>query len=1070
MARAVQQETRLTTQANASQDSSKSGKLQDEARRYAAEVSLKHRPSFGQFRIRRELTQGRRDSDAQYAADTGLTHRAVQSLLNQHREAASADSQIPDHLLEVAPAYRTLEAGHNLIIARDTLNLLLTMERWGARSIDAPIDHPRQWDVVQQVLELASQRMREAGIDGKLVGGLDEIRWSTAVRDANRKITERRWKRDLMVSAGHELVEIRDQLAVVVNDLQPAMAEARAIIAKYAPSIPEIARQTAAQIRDLEESTTDVADLAELPDEAETERQMTELEQRQQAVNQQIEDLFEALVEDANAQNVLDDQQRERARDADDSMALVREPATRMNRAMQQAQQADAGQQQARELAQAAEHQEKTAQALERVAEHFERLDQGLEVAESRAELRQMERDQGIAGQMDQKFQPAEQLAQMANQETQQLLDELEAELQRNPAMQQALSEIARNALQDAKNTLEFSAQEDLNLQRANERADERFQAKKRQLAEDLREMAGQASELSNALVAQANQAAGLGKTPEAQQQFSQSQQKLAEAASEAGAARDDQLLSDLAQAANEARSALREATQSLREAKQKTAAGKDEQIHADEKARNAAKEDAQRRRQQFFDQQKRVARDQAKRADDTTRRTDQNVRNAENQLRKIRQQLQQAQNNENKKPDDNGLKQAVAQKKSQVAAEESKVAAAREQQANAQQKAEAARKKSDELNRKPMPALDAANPATQLADAYAEDAIKIAEELNRRADQLTPESQFGSELQPTRNQLASAQQQQQNITEDVAQTAADVERAGRHERRLDNAMAAETIQKAAGDIANVARNESTNAEQQLSQATGEAELAEKAATDNGQAPGNSEALEAQQSLAESEAAFAQQAQQLGSVLEPLLAAAESQADPAAAGEAASAPNAGSAPPPSDAGPQPAIAAASANTPAFTPEQMARGQQLARTLDELDRLRAAAAADATSPENAAPASPLAQPTPAQLQSLAQAAQAQQSALAAARQQNQQNAAMAMSLAAKESKSEFSDPSTPSQFELTEVNRNENKDWGKLRNKSATELTRGRSEAVAEEYRKSVEAYFRVLAERARSGK
>ena len=151
---------------------------------------------------------------------------------------------------------------------------------------------------------------------------------------------------------------------------------------------------------------------------------------------------------------------------------------------------------------------------------------------------------------------------------------------------------------------------------------------------------------------------------------------------------------------------------------------------------------------------------------------------------------------------------------------------------------------------------------------------------------------------------------------------------------------------------------------------------------------------------------------------------------------------------------------------------MARGQQLARTLDELDRWQAAAAAEPQLADNAGPesASPSGRPGPAQLESLAQAAQAQQAALAAARQQNQQQAVMAMTEGARQSTAGFSDPSTPSQFELTDVNRDENKDWGKLRNKSADELTRGRSETVAEEYRKSVEAYFRVLAERARSGK
>jgi hypothetical protein len=53
------------------------------------------------------------------------------------------------------------------------------------------------------------------------------------------------------------------------------------------------------------------------------------------------------------------------------------------------------------------------------------------------------------------------------------------------------------------------------------------------------------------------------------------------------------------------------------------------------------------------------------------------------------------------------------------------------------------------------------------------------------------------------------------------------------------------------------------------------------------------------------------------------------------------------------------------------------------------------------------------------------------------------------------------------FKVAAVNRSEVANWGKLRGKSAEDLTNGRSEAVSKEYRKSVEAYFRVLAERAK---
>ena len=54
-----------------------------------------------------------------------------------------------------------------------------------------------------------------------------------------------------------------------------------------------------------------------------------------------------------------------------------------------------------------------------------------------------------------------------------------------------------------------------------------------------------------------------------------------------------------------------------------------------------------------------------------------------------------------------------------------------------------------------------------------------------------------------------------------------------------------------------------------------------------------------------------------------------------------------------------------------------------------------------------------------------------------------------------------------EFMVKDVNRLEPEDWGKLRGKEAEDLTNGSREAVSAEYRKSVEAYFKVLAERSR---
>jgi hypothetical protein len=342
--------------------------------------------------------------------------------------------------------------------------------------------------------------------------------------------------------------------------------------------------------------------------------------------------------------------------------------------------------------------------------------------------------------------------------------------------------------------------------------------------------------------------------------------------------------------------------------------------------------------------------------------------------------------------------------------------------------------------------------------------------------------------LQPTRNQLASSQQQQASVAEDVAQTAADVQRAARHERRLNNAALSAEIQRAGEGIERVAQNEASNAESELEQATSEAEQMESALVNNESAPGNTETLQAQQALAASESALSQQAQQLGETLQPLLAQAEAAAanepnggpsgDPMPTDnpDASATPLDGNSTPSnsesgSPLGQQDPGGALQSNQspssqPSFTEAELARGQQLARMLDELDQQRAAAEANAKAGDQ--PNGELAQANSSRPTSLALSAQAQRAAQAATRQRSQQQAMMAMNEGRTTEAMGFSDPTTPSQFELTDVARNENTDWGKLRSKSATELTRGSSEAVSEEYRMSVEAYFRVLSERSRN--
>ncbi len=1091
MAQAATERAGLLAQAakqrEAADDAEKTRQLEQQAARATNRMLLRFQPALQQLRSRQKLAEARPDADLQYAADAGLAVRAIDAVLYLQQSEDPDGVKLPEQLREIAPAWRTLEAGHELSLALAAMARLQELERWGSRQRTARIDQPRHWDLLQQALDATVRRLGEARADAAVINRLNQTRWSAEARDAGRRISERRWRRDVLTATGHELDEMAAEMAGAAVDLQPAMAQARAVLAKYAPSISQLAERAAEQVRALEEQTLQAADAAEQePQKPQADQpQLAQLQQQQQQVNDQIQDLLQALVEDAEQQDLTDDQQRERARDSDDSLALIQPPAERMNQELQQATEAPQAARQ-QELAEAAEQQEQTARALETVAEHFKALEQGQEVAETRAELRKVEQQQGLPPELAEQYQQAESLDQQLSRSAEQQLQELEAELQRNPAMQDALSEIARNALADAESVLQEAAAEDQNLQQANERSDTDFQNRKRELAEDLRQIGTQASQLSGALVAQAAQAAAQGKAPEAQAKLAETQQKLNAAAAEAASAREEQLLSELQQTAADARQAIQEAAAVLNEGRAQTATAKDQAIFPDAAARETQQKNSEKQRQAFREQQKRTANETVKQAEDAVKRTQQTVKNAENEVRNADKRVEQAQQQLNKKPADAGLQQQLTAQQQQRQTVQDRLDDARRQQDRATQRVQAAQQNREAVNNAAMPALTANNPAAQLAEQYAGEAAESLEKLKQAAEGL--QTDFGSQLTPAQNQLAAAEQRQQELTEDVQSAAADVARAARHERRLNNPTVAETLQQTAQGIQQAASQESTAAEQQLETAAAEAG---QQATQPQTPPANAQALEAQRDLEAAEQAFTARAEQIEQALNPLeqaaaaaeAAAAEAAVGPEPAGQQPEGQQPGGQQPVGQQGAgqqpvsqqpvsqQPEGQQGAGQQPASQqpvgPEQQAQALQLAQTLDELDRqLAAASAAQQAAAAGQQPAG--AQPPGSQQPlSQAQAAQAQQARLAAARRQAQQQALRSLSQSAQQSADGFSEPPEAQPFEVARVNRAENANWGRLRGQAAEDVARGRGEPIPEAWRKSVETYFRVLSERTR---
>lgn len=1089
MSTATHQETRRRISALAADDSTKADALMNEAAVYAREVDFKLRPSIEQVRTRRVISQTRIDSDSQFAADAGMTHRATNYLMNQHRQGDPNNSIVPTAFHEIAPAYRILEAGHDVVNVQTLLDTLLAAERWKSMDIVAVTQHPAQWDAVQKGLEEAVQKMRHAGISNEVLTKFDQLKWSATTQEIGRKITQRRWNRDEVVSAAADLSRHKIQLAAAVETLQPQLATARAVVEKYAPTIPEMAEQLAAQVRELEKDTTDTADSleqfskAESPTADEPKQQLAALEDQQETVNQQLDDLFEALVEDANQQDLLNKPEQERARDADDSIAMVQEPAEQMNKALADSLAADTPNQQAKSLSQAAEQQEKTAQALDLVARHFEKLEQGENIAETRQQLRDFEREMGLARQMDQQFQDIQQLAQMTtptNEES--LLELLENELSNNPAMREALSEISQNTVEEARNALNDLANQDKEIRKANERSDEQFQQKKKELAKQLQELARDASGLHNKLVAQAESAASQAQTPEAKQQFQQTRQQLQEAASSASKSSESDLLEELATNAKQASSALIKATEAMADATRQSGEAKNQKIHKDDKTRQNAKKNLENQRKRFSDQWKREADQRVRQRDGEERQAGTNVRNAENNVRKFQRDLQLAEKRAQKKPDDEKLKNQIRQAEARKQQAEQQVEAAQKAQQRAQQKENDARKTRDELNSRPQEPLNDENPAAQLAEKLGGEATDVAKDLAKKSEALASQLEFGDQLSPKKQQLAKAVDDQQNVKEDVAETGKNLARAARHEHRLDNQTASKALQESADNVQNVADNEASAARQQLET---DASAAPDSQADAESSPSNTAdnkpKFTANVALQQSEMAIAQQAESLTTIVDAAQAAHVAEQESSFMPEAATASsetadsNALQGEPPADGDSK---TQATSNTPSgdtasagssqqqpSTPEEIATGQLLAQALDELDRAQSMSQAGMPDQEGE---SSSAQSSPQQLPlSLVEAAMAKAAELAQQRSQAQQQQQRGHKGQAFKPNGTPEAEGPTTDFLVKEVNRQEQADWGKLRGKEAEDLTKGRKEAVSAEYRKSVEAYFKVLAERAR---
>ncbi len=436
-------------------------KLKADSDRDRAEASW--RGAKEQLEDRAKAEEARRDNDPQFAAQLGLARDSLEAM----RATAEADWQNaanPERLAQMEKAMRGLEAGRQLSELASAAKSLAREERFEAAAPDSSTSRPRDWNWLEKQMTAAQREARSAGLGEKTANALSEAIRGTAGQQVGREMNERR-------SGGARVANpMAEQLDQVAGQMQRAHSEAAKVEAEARQAL---ARTTASLSERLLALSRAAAELElELKPAAggTTPNAVTNLHLKQLTLNVRLADAVSALRRDGNAQDLSLPAGRERARDADAAVEMLREPPVKAESAIRSALAAQPAKARAGWLKEAETQDHALAASLKLLAEHYHNLEAGAAEG-SRQALRKQEQALGTRAAQDERYAQMERLQRLAGLPPEELQRELAAELQRNPAMRAELARLSRDAVADTRQRLQEAAEAERTLARQLERA-----------------------------------------------------------------------------------------------------------------------------------------------------------------------------------------------------------------------------------------------------------------------------------------------------------------------------------------------------------------------------------------------------------------------------------------------------------------------------------------------------------------------------------------------------------------------------------------------------------------------
>ena len=416
------------------------------------------------FKAHADLEEARATADNGFLGD--LRRASVATLSIHALSPGDGPEKTAARLALLDQSMRILEGGHNVQELADGLEALIAQERYEVRRPHGRSVMPRTWTWLATRLQMVPGQLKSLTLADAAARQavdaaaplLEAIPESEAFIAVGAEMVQRGKYARIPESAHRPLEPILGRVKIALMRLRPAMETARKNLATLTPKISELAFALAREEAALKKESNQLASQAATakPDANKAQAQ-PQLAQQQQ-INGRIEMLRELIRADASEQSLLKKDQRERMRDGDDALAMLKDPPPAAEQALLNVTRGSDATQQQDDLDLAIEQEQKLTEVLHQIAGHYEALEQSRKVDESRTALRENEDALGVKDALDQEYDKAAQLAALAEMSIADQIAALEAKLPDSPAMQKELDQIARDALAVALVELERAA------------------------------------------------------------------------------------------------------------------------------------------------------------------------------------------------------------------------------------------------------------------------------------------------------------------------------------------------------------------------------------------------------------------------------------------------------------------------------------------------------------------------------------------------------------------------------------------------------------------------------------